>query len=69
MVQTSGNMSNRYGLLVCCDAGDLDLLELISDIRRLKVAAEDGLEGKMSTQGFWLLSHHFRVVLVEQGSN
>ena len=50
MVQTGGNTSNRHGLLVCCGAGDLDLLELIFDVHRLKVAAEEGLEGKISTQ-------------------
>ena len=31
---------------MCDDAGDLNLLETISDIRRLKVAAEEGLEWK-----------------------
>ena len=44
MVQTSGKMLNKHGLLMCDDAGDLNLLETISDIRRLKVAAEEGLE-------------------------
>ena len=51
MVQTSGMVLNRRGLLACGDAGDLDLLEIISDIRRLEVAAAEVLEGKSAHKG------------------
>ena len=51
MVQTSGMMLNRRGLLACSDAFDMNLLETISDIRRLKVAAAQVLEGKSAYKG------------------